>query len=299
MDKTEIYYFSGTGNSLYVARELQNRIPEVELIPIVSLLDRDVIKTSGKTVGLVFPVHALTIPIAVKRFLKKIDPASAEYIFAIATRGGTVFRGFNKIDKLLKKKNKHLNSQFILNMCHNEAPRSERNYIVPSKSDILQIETTVFKKIHQISNVIKTQSSFLEKDANIIIKSSSNPIIGFLIEKLVVFAMDISEYIGGANYFYHDDKCNGCGICEKVCLSGKIKMEGEKPVWQRNIFCYMCFACLNYCPKQSVQIKNIPGVKSYTTENGRYPHPYAAVNDIARQNELKHSYGIGDRGRLF
>jgi flavodoxin len=35
---TEIYYFSGTGNSLYVARELQKRVPEAELIPIVSLL---------------------------------------------------------------------------------------------------------------------------------------------------------------------------------------------------------------------------------------------------------------------
>jgi len=25
---TEIYYFSGTGNSLYIARELQKRIPK-------------------------------------------------------------------------------------------------------------------------------------------------------------------------------------------------------------------------------------------------------------------------------
>lgn len=287
MDKIEFYYFSGTGNSLYVARELQKRIPEAELIPIVSLLDRDVIKTSGKTVGLIFPVHALTIPTAVKRFLKKADLSSAEYIFAIATRGGTIFMGFNKIDKLLKKKNKRLNSRFILNMCHNEAPRSEKNYTVPSKLDILQIETTVLKKIDQISNVIKTQSSFLEKDANIIIKSSSNPIIGFLIEKLVVFAMNISEYIGGVNYFCHDNKCNGCGTCEKVCLSRKIKMEGKKPVWQRKVLCYMCFACLNYCPKQSVQIENIPGVKSYTAENERYPHPYATPNDIERQKYLK------------
>ena len=70
---TEIYYFSGTGNSLHVAKELQKRIPETELIPIVSLLDKDVIKTSGQTVGFVFPVHALTIPVAVKKFLRKID----------------------------------------------------------------------------------------------------------------------------------------------------------------------------------------------------------------------------------
>ena len=59
---TEIYYISGTGNSQHLAKEMQKRIPETELIPIVSLFDDDIIKTSGKAVGFVFPVHVfLTI----------------------------------------------------------------------------------------------------------------------------------------------------------------------------------------------------------------------------------------------
>jgi len=45
---TEIYYFSGTGNSLHVAKELQKRLPETNLIPIVSLLNKDVIKPTQK-----------------------------------------------------------------------------------------------------------------------------------------------------------------------------------------------------------------------------------------------------------
>jgi NAD-dependent dihydropyrimidine dehydrogenase PreA subunit len=106
------------------------------------------------------------------------------------------------------------------------------------------------------------------------------------VERSVLFAMDFSECIGGVNYFYADTKCCGCGICEKVCLSGKVRMSGRKPEWQKKVFCYMCFACLNYCPRQSVQIKSIPGVKSFTETNGRYPHPYADSNDIAAQ---KHS----------
>ena len=69
---TEIYYFSGTGNSLYVARELQKRIPDSIIIPMVSLLNKKVIPTQGEAVGFVFPVHALTIPIAVKKFIRKI-----------------------------------------------------------------------------------------------------------------------------------------------------------------------------------------------------------------------------------
>ena len=85
---TDLYYFSGTGNSLYVARELQRRIPDASLIPMVSLLREKVVSTRGESVGFIFPIHALTIPIAVKQFIERTDLSSAKYVFAIATRGG-------------------------------------------------------------------------------------------------------------------------------------------------------------------------------------------------------------------
>ena len=281
---TEIYYFSGTGNSFYVAKELQKRIIDSKLIPIVSLLNKDVIKTNAETVGFVFPVHALTIPIAVKRFIKKTEMESSEYIFAIATRDGSIFRGFKKIDQLLKKKNKHLDSHFILNMCNNES--RHKGYKIPPESDILSLEKVVNKKLDSIQNIIVNKTTSREIDSNYSYGFPYNPILNYLLEKLVLFGMTVSEYIGGVNYFYTDTKCNGCGICEKVCLSKKIKMTDNKPTWQKNVLCYMCFACLNYCPAKSVQIKDIPGVKSYTKENGRYPHPFATINDIAGQKLL-------------
>jgi len=50
----DVYYYSGTGNSLHVAREMQRRIPEANLMPIMHLLRRGVIKTSADTVWLRF-----------------------------------------------------------------------------------------------------------------------------------------------------------------------------------------------------------------------------------------------------
>lgn len=61
MCEVEIYYFSGTGNSLHVAKELQKRIPGTNLIPITSLLKKDTIETNGETVGFVFPIHGMTV----------------------------------------------------------------------------------------------------------------------------------------------------------------------------------------------------------------------------------------------
>lgn len=47
---TEIYYFSGTGNSLHVVQELQKRIPQAKLIPMVSLLEIESSKTQAETI---------------------------------------------------------------------------------------------------------------------------------------------------------------------------------------------------------------------------------------------------------
>jgi flavodoxin len=57
----DIYYFSGTGNSLFVAKELQKRIPDAKLIPIVKHLKDSSIK-AGEAVGFVFPVYFTAIP---------------------------------------------------------------------------------------------------------------------------------------------------------------------------------------------------------------------------------------------
>ncbi len=89
MSKVELYYFSGTGNSLHVAKELQKRIPETNLIPMVSLINNDVVETRGETIGFVFPIHFTTVPMIVKSLISKLDLKSAKYIFAIATRQGT------------------------------------------------------------------------------------------------------------------------------------------------------------------------------------------------------------------
>ena len=281
---TEIYYFSGTGNSLHIAEELQKRIPDSSLIPIVGLLDKEAVQVKGKIVGFIFPVHALTIPIVVEKFIKNTDFSSAEYLFAIATREGTVFRGFERMNRLLRKKNKQLSSHFIINMYSNES--RHKGYKVPTELELLLLEKVYLEKLDTIQDIISNKMLHTEKDSEYTIDFGHHRIINYILEKLVLTSMTLSEYIGGVNYFYKDTMCTGCGICEKVCLSKKIKMVENKPVWQKKVFCYMCFACLNFCPAKSVQIKDIPGVKSCTKENGRYPHPYATINDIFTQKEL-------------
>jgi ferredoxin len=124
-------------------------------------------------------------------------------------------------------------------------------------------------------------------DSDVLSPTSKTKAGKMAIKTIVLAGMRLAAKTGGVQYFYHDEKCNNCGICAKVCLSGKVKMTPSEPAWKRDVGCLMCFACLNYCPRHAVQIKSIPGVKSFTQSNGRYPHPFATLADIMGQKSLE------------
>lgn len=272
---TEIYYFSGTGNSFYVAKELHKKIPQSSLLPIVSLLKQDVIEITGETVGFVFPVHLATVPLPVRLFLEKLYLKSNPYIFAIATRGGTIHRAFIEVDNILKRKGRKLDAHFVLNFFDNN-PRFQK-YDVPAAEEIVQVQSTAQAELDIIEKIISNRKPSREKDVTFLEQ------YGFLYRFFLPLFTFLAKHPGSNDDFYADESCSGCGICETVCLADKIKMVDMQPVWQENTKCYSCRACLNFCPVNAVQIKDASLAKSYTRQNGRYPHPFASINDIAEQ----------------
>lgn len=268
----ELYYFSGTGNSLHVAEQLRKRIPETKLIPIVSLLDRNIIETSAEIVGFVFPIHLSMAPGPVRKFLNKLDLKSAEYLFGIVTRAGSQYRAFTDFENILNKKGRVLDSYLSLNMASND-PKFE-GWNPATDEEISDMEAEVRNKLDSIQKIVLNREKSREKDTDFTV-----PMPAFSILSLILPILNRFYSVE----FYSDSNCNGCGTCEKVCLSGKIKMVDEEPVWHKDIPCFFWHACLNYCPEQAVQIGSTPLLKSYTEENGRYSHPYAMVDDIAGQ----------------
>ena len=267
MGKVELYYFSGTGNSLYAARELHKRIPGASLIPIVGLLDKEVIEARGDCVGFVFPVYFTAIPSVVKDFIKKLNLGSSKYIFAVATRVGTTHSAFESIEKHLQAKGKSLDAGFSLNMANNN-PRFK--YRAPTQKELKRIEAGVQDRLNGIHEIIKNNEVSREKDTGYITRVPFVNVISLFLDLVRPNAR-----------FFCDSKCSGCGTCERVCLSQKIKMMGDKPVWQKDVRCYHCWACINYCPMQSVQ------ANSKTKDYDRYPHPYADADDIAAQKAIE------------
>lgn len=271
---TEIYYFSGTGNSLHVAKELQKRLPETTLIPLVSLLSKNAVKTAADTVGFVFPIHMTTVPPIIKDIIRKLDIKSANYIFAVATRVGTPCNtAFSKIEKILQQKGKSLDAQLILNMASND-PKF-KGWRAAAQEEIAELETVNQERLNSFAKTIMNREKYRDPDTHVTLP------VNFVIEHLGAFLADYSG--DGGKSFYADAKCSGCGTCEKVCLSRKIKMTDQKPVWQKSPSCFLCYACINFCPAQSIQIRSGRFFKFYTDQQGRYFHPDATTEDIAGQ----------------
>jgi ferredoxin/flavodoxin len=274
---TAIYYFSGTGNSLHVAKELQKRIPGSDLIPVVGLLGQDVIETQAETVGFVFPIHLTTLPIPMREFVKKLDPRSAEYIFAVATRIGTLCLADIALENMLKEKGKHLDAYFILNMATNSPTGlvpgpGDKNWVNKvSAEKVRTLDVKVRDRLDVIQSIIVNREPNPEDDA-----PRRGPVLRRLGSAFLAFG---ARSAGGTEIpYYADPTCTGCGTCEKVCPSGKIKLVDGKPAWQRDVQCYFCYACFNYCPTQSILVG-----EKYTRKDGRYSHPGITADDIAGQ----------------
>ncbi|WP_446786517.1 EFR1 family ferrodoxin [Macellibacteroides fermentans] len=271
---TELFYISGTGNSLHTAKELQKKLTDVRLIPLAAVKNEEKLKTEGDIVGFVFPVHFMTAPSIVFRILERMDMNSAEYVFAVATRYGTPCNVmYKQFDQILKKKGKSLNSYITITMANND-PKFK--FWKPASKQALDVfEALLQEKLDLLCTCIMKKEDYHETDREATFKV--NPAA----ERLGVLAATLTG--DGKEAFYSDSNCIGCGLCEKVCPSTKVRIVDGKPQWLKNEDCYSCYACLNFCPQHAIQIGSSKIMKFYTEVNGRYHHESISADEIASQ----------------
>ena len=145
---TTIYYFSGTGNSLKIARDLSEKVSTCELTPIAKAIKKDSIESSTEKVGFIFPLYWWGLPEIVQDFVKKIDLSKTDYIFAVITCARSTFGGgLHQLKSIIEKKSKKLNAGFLIPMPDNYIPLSDM--ISEKKQDILFEKAQ--KKVKMIS----------------------------------------------------------------------------------------------------------------------------------------------------
>jgi ferredoxin len=258
---TTIYYFTGTGNSLSIARGIAAELDESELIFMPNLWKDEKIVATSERVGFIFPMYYFGLPQIVYEFLEKIHLDTAQYLFAGVDRDGTMDGvAYVQIEQLFSEKGKQLNAGWFLQMPNNDIPVDDLN----SKEEIKEKLRQIKPQIEEIAEYIREKKNHPPPLPKKRIKSVEKTNTIF---RKGVFTMD-------QNY-YADENCSSCGICAQVCPVENIIMENTKPLWNNQ--CQMCVACINFCPEEAIQYAD------KTQERGRYHHPEITVQEIIDQ----------------
>jgi hypothetical protein len=84
--KTRLYVYTGTGNSLWVARQLALELKKaaIEFMPY----PKKPFKVRAGAVGIIFPVHIWGLPDRVIQFVSHLKVKPGAYLFAVAVNAG-------------------------------------------------------------------------------------------------------------------------------------------------------------------------------------------------------------------
>ena len=116
--KTDLFFYTGTGNSLWTARSLAKELGDAEVIPITRCSGAPVV-SRAEAIGIIFPVHIWGLPPRVIAFADAIAKDPARYHFAVAVNAGQVAATLLQLNKRMQARGLSLSSGFELAMPNN------------------------------------------------------------------------------------------------------------------------------------------------------------------------------------
>lgn len=224
-----IFYFSGTGNSKYVASCMSDK----NLINIGEANKKKEYKYEvggDESVGFIFPVYYEGVPKPVLEFVRSMELSiEPTYVYCILTHGGGPGGTGTMLVKELSARNLTLHACFDVIM--------PSNYIMFSD---LKPEKVLKERLENAPKLVEKIKTSVDNREHILPNWTA-------LDKLLTASMTfLCEKDMPVKKFYADGKCTGCGMCAKECPAGLIQMKNGRPEWTENK-CVRCMSCLK-CP---------------------------------------------------
>jgi ferredoxin len=254
-----IFYYTGTGNSLWVARTLVELLGDAQLVSISEWMKEK--KTIySQAIGVVFPVHMWGVPSPIIKFVRETKTLAPQYIFAVAVDAGQVANTLVQLKNALKKNGMNLNCGYEIKLPSNYIPWGGAE---PREKQELKFDSAKRKLSGIVSTIKNKENRPVDK--------------GSLWERglfTLFYKMSYAQIPKMDGKFWVDHKCNQCGICSRVCPVENITLVEGKPIWNHR--CEQCLACIQWCPAKAIQY----GKKTQAYE--RYHHPEIQLRDMLK-----------------
>ncbi|MCL2600048.1 MAG: EFR1 family ferrodoxin [Treponema sp.] len=258
---TKIYYFSGTGNSLWSAGEIARAVGgECTLVNIGPEAWKGETVVEADAVVMVFPSYAYGLPLAVRRFAMNAV-FRTPYLAAFVTYGSKPGGTLAALSRIIGKKN-------IDRVYFGRIPAVE-NYIAIFGSPK---EKTARRRLEMQARATgEAARSVMERRTNRV--NNFRPFSAFVWR---LFAMGLGSFY---KHYRVSGDCDGCRVCEKMCPVSAVSVRGDpgnaRPVFSAK--CEHCQGCLNWCPKKAIHFGR------QNSRAAQYRHPEISLGDISRQ----------------
>jgi len=258
-----IYYFTGSGNSLWTARTLGEKLGE-KVENLAGFQDEPLSCGDG-LIGFVFPTYMSDLPWLVKRILLSASlPADAFVFLVMTSNGGASGNAFASMDKALCSVGAHLSTAYDLQM--------PGNCIVSSDADNCARLAAAPQAVDDIAGKIRA------RDVNFI--SPGEKAGPRFVENSYFYGIHSLKRLTPMKNFVVTDSCVGCGICAGICPTGNITVKNGKAVHGDQ--CAACYACLHWCPQHAALV-NFPSLK----HRPQYHHPEVTPADMTLREAVK------------
>ena len=231
-----ICYFSGTGNSKYVAEEISKSLNDslIDINGRIKNRDTTNIDVNEKLI-IVTPTYAWRIPRIVYKWILDTNFNNVKEVYYVMTCGGEIGNADKYNQKLSKQKGFIHKGTFEIIMPENYIALFNTPSNDQAKEIVSKARPVIKNVIYIISNNKETNYSPSLKDK---FKSS--------LVNDVFYPMYVNT-----KKFYVTNLCIGCEKCVTLCPLNNINLKDNKPIWKNN--CTHCMACISYCPTGAIE----------------------------------------------
>lgn len=256
-----VFYFTGTGNSLYVAKELDD-----VRFSIAQEIHKEKKEYAADQIGIVCPVYGHEMPELVKQFLRNTT-FHTDYFYLILTYGMIHGGAAELADGYLKACDIEADYINTIQMVDNYLP------VFDMKEQLaMDPEKRVDEHIAGIRADIEARKVWKQE-----VTQEDREWHRSYLEMRREHPIDVKSGI-----FHVLDVCIGCGICMNVCPTGSIRVEKQHARYQDTSRCQMCLACVQHCPENAIRL-TIPE----KNPNARYHNNKIRLSEIVEANHQK------------